>query len=196
MRSPFALVAALALSSPAVAGPPESVDATLIPNYTLVRPGLAAAGQPTSLALAQIGTMGFSTVVNLRTEKETDLAAESAVVTGQGVRYLGVPVSPDTFRLEDALAVEGVLEDPASGPVLLHCASANRVGGVIAVLEARRGKPLDEAIAAGKAAGLKSPAMENAVRRVLGAPLLPLTPAPASAAAPAAAPAAGARLKP
>jgi hypothetical protein len=50
--------------------------------------------------------------------------------------------------------------------VLLHCASSNRVGGVLAVMAHRKGKPLDDAIAEGQQAGLKSPAMIDAVRRV------------------------------
>jgi hypothetical protein len=62
--------------------------------------------------------------------------------------------------------------------VLLHCASSNRVGGAWAVIQARKGMSLEEAESAGRAAGLHSPQMEAAVRRVLGAP------APAPAAAP------------
>ena len=54
----------------------------------------------------------------------------------QGLRYVWVPVTPDTLSLADVEAVEKVLDDPASGPVLLHCVSSNRVGGVWAV---RRG---------------------------------------------------------
>ena len=62
--------------------------------------------------------------------------------------------------------------------MLLHCASSNRVGGAWAVIQARKGKSLEEAEAAGRAAGLHSPQMEAAVRRVLGVPA-PATPAAA-----------------
>lgn len=165
---------------------PDSADSARIPNYRLVAPGIAAAGQPSPAALSDLKAMGFGAVVNLRTEKEADLAAEKAVVEAQGLRYVSVPITPDSFRLEDVLAVQRVLEDPWTGPVLLHCASSNRVGAVLAVLQARKGQPLDEALAAGRAAGMSSPAMENAVRRVLGAPLRPS--APAAATAPPAAP--------
>jgi uncharacterized protein (TIGR01244 family) len=170
----------------AATGVPDSAESARIPNYRLVAPGIAAAGQPSPAALADLKAMGFGAVVNLRTEKEADLAAEKAVVEAQGLRYVSVPITPDSFRLEDVLAVQRVLEDPWTGPVLLHCASSNRVGAVLAVLQARKGEPLDEALAAGRAAGMSSPAMENAVRRVLGAPLLPA--APAAATPPGAAP--------
>jgi len=66
-----------------------------------------------------------------------------------------------------------VLDDPASGPVLLHCSTSNRVGGVLAVLEAKAGKPVDDAIAAGRKAGLKSDVMVEAVKRVLAEPAPP-----------------------
>jgi hypothetical protein len=74
-----------------------------------------------------------------------------------------------------------VLDDPSAGPVLLHCASSNRVGGVWAVIQARKGKALDEALAAGREAGLHNPQMEAAVRRVLGVPAAtPPKPVPAN----------------
>lgn len=168
----LATVVLLGAAAAAQAELPAAVDAARIPAYHLVGPALAAAGQPSPEALASLKDLGFRTVVNLRTEQE-NAAAEKPIVESQGLRYVSVPVTPDSFRLEDVLAVQAVLDDSSSGPVLLHCASSNRVGGVVAVLEARRGKPLEDAIAAGKAAGLHSPAMENAVRRVLGAPPTP-----------------------
>jgi uncharacterized protein (TIGR01244 family) len=159
----------LVLASPAAAGVPESVDPAQIPAYRLLRPGLAAAAQPSPEALARLGEMGFRTVVNLRTEKE-GAPTEAPAVEGQGLRYVWIPMTPDTFSLADVEAVERVLDDPAAAPVLLHCASANRVGGVWAVLQARKGKGLEEALAAGREAGMHSPQMEAAVRRVLGVP--------------------------
>ncbi len=146
-----------------------SVDPASIPAYRQLRPGLAAAGQPAPESLAKLREMGFRTVVNLRTEQE-GAAGERAVVEGQGLRYAWVPVTVESLSLADAEAVEKVLHDPSSGPVLLHCASSNRVGAVWALIQAREGKSLDEALAAGREAGLKSPQLEAAVRRLLGAP--------------------------
>jgi len=163
------LLAVLLAAAPALAGVPEAVDPGQIPAYRLIRPDLAVAGLPSPEALGRLKDMGFRTVVDLRTEKE-GTPEERAVVEAQGLRYVRVPVTPDTFSLADVEAVEKVLGDPVSGPVLLYCRSSNRVGGVWAVVEARRGKSLEEALAAGRAAGLQSPAMEAAVRRVLGQP--------------------------
>ena len=175
--TPF--VAAVVLGTACVtARVPEAVAPASIPAYRLIRPSLAGAGQPSAMALQGLKRMGFRTVVNLRTEKEGP-ADERAVVEAQGLRYVSIPIAPDTFSLADVEAVEKVLDDPSAGPVLLHCASSNRVGGVWAVIQARKGKGLDEALAAGREAGLHNPQMEAAVRRVLGMPAAtPPNPAP------------------
>jgi uncharacterized protein (TIGR01244 family) len=169
----------IALAVPAAAGVPETVDPAEIPAYRLLHPGLAVGGQPSPQALARLGEMGFRTVVNLRTEKE-GAAAEAPVVEAQGLRYVWIPVTPDSFSLTDVEAVRKVLDDPSASPVLFHCSSSNRVGGVWSVLQSRNGKGLDEALAAGRAAGLHSPQMESAVRRLLGVPEAAPAPAPAN----------------
>jgi uncharacterized protein (TIGR01244 family) len=167
MKTPLLVVAVAFGAAAAAAGIPDSVDPAVIPAYRLLRPGLAAAGQPSAGALQELGRMGFRTVVNLRSEREGP-ADERAVVEAQGLRYVSIPVTPDTFSLVDVEALEKVLDNPSAAPVLVHCSSSNRVGGAWAVVQARQGKSLDEAEAAGRAAGLHSPQMEEAVRRVLG----------------------------
>jgi len=162
------MLATAATGSPAE--PPEAVDAASIPNYRLIHSGLATAGQPAPEAMAKLRDMGFRTVVNLRTEGEGG-AGERAVVEAQGLRYVWVPITAESFSLADVEAVENVLRDPSSGPVLIHCASSNRVGAVWAAVQAREGKPIDEALAAGRQAGLRSPQLETAVRRILGLPV-------------------------
>jgi len=153
-------------ASAQVAQIPESMDAAALPNYVLVRPGLAAAGQPTPEALGRLKDQGFRTVIDIRTEAE-GTKAEEAIVSGLGLRYVSVPLTAATISLDDVRAVAKVLDDPQAAPVLLHCASSNRVGGVIAVIEGLGGKSLDEAEAAGRRAGLRSQAMVDAVRRLL-----------------------------
>jgi uncharacterized protein (TIGR01244 family) len=159
-------LAALPRTSPAE-GPsiPESAD---IPNYKVIAPGLAAAGQPGPEALRRLRELGFRSVVNLRTASEPGVAEEKAIVESQGLKYVHVPLSAATFRLEDAKAVARAVDDAAAAPVLLHCTSANRVGGVWATILAMKGKPLDEAEAEGRKAGLTSDAMLEAARRVAG----------------------------
>jgi uncharacterized protein (TIGR01244 family) len=116
--------------------------------------------------LARLAALGFKTVINLRTEKEGAKDEETAVKAA-GLAYVWVPVTADTLSLEDAGRVEKVLEDEAAAPVLLHCATANRVGAVWAVLAVKSGKTLDEALAEAKRIGLTSPVLVDAVRRVV-----------------------------
>jgi uncharacterized protein (TIGR01244 family) len=150
---------------------PQAVPPDAIPSYHVIRPGLVAAGQPSPQAIAELGRMGFRTVVNLRPDSETG-PEEKAAVEAQGLRYVNVPITHDTFSLESVKAVEAVLADPKAGPVLLHCASSNRVGAVWAAVQVRRGMPLAQALEEGRAAGLK-PTMEGPLLRVLGVPAAP-----------------------
>jgi uncharacterized protein (TIGR01244 family) len=168
-RFVFFLSLAWAMAAPLSAEIPVAVDATAFPNYRVLRPGLAVAGQPTAEGLAQLEAMGFKTVVNLRTEQE-GAKDEGAVVMGAGLAYVSVPVTAETLSRADVDAVGRVLADKAAGPVLVHCATANRVGAVWALLQVRQGKSLEEAEAEGRTIGLKSPALVEAVRK-LAAPL-------------------------
>ena len=159
------LAVAWAMAAPLSAEIPEAPDATAFPNYRVLRPGLAVAGQPSAAGLAQLKAMGFKTVVNLRTEKE-GAKDEELVVKAAGLAYVSVPVTAETLSQADADAVGRVIDDPLAGPVLLHCSTANRVGAVWAILRVRQGKTLDEAEAEGRAMGLKSPPLIEAMRKV------------------------------
>ena len=156
---------ALALARTAGAQIPESMDPALIAKYRVVRPGLATGGKPSPEAVDRLKALGFKTVVDLRTEAE-GTASEKQAVEAQGLRYVLVPITAPTFSAADVAAVANVLNDPAAGPVLLHCASANRVGAVWAVLQVQQGRSLEEAEAAGQEIGLSSTAMVEATRRV------------------------------
>lgn len=165
MKNPFltALILTLGAGLATAAGIPEKLDAA---NYQRLSPSLAVAGKPTKEALASLKASGFKTAIDLRQPGEGVPAARTAV-EAQGLTFVSVPVSPDTFSRSDVEKVQSVLEDPGAAPVLLYCSSSNRVGGVVAVIENRRGRSKDEAIAAGRKAGLKSPAMEKAALDVM-----------------------------
>ena len=160
------LLYTLLTAAAASAGVPETMEPGQIPYYRLLTPGIATAGQPSSEALSKLAALGFKTVINLRMPGEDAPSDERAVVEGQGLRYVHVPLTAGSLSAADVAAVEKVLDDAAAGPVLLHCATSNRVGAVWALVQTRKGKSLDEALAAGREAGLRSPALEEAVRRV------------------------------
>lgn len=163
---PLAVLAVLSSMAAFAADIPESLKPEEVPNYHRVSPRLATAGQPSSEVLKKVKDLGFVTAVNLRTPKE-GVEADRKILEALGIRFVSVPVTPDSFSLADAKAVAAVLDDPKAGPVLLYCSSSNRVGGLWAVVQALRGKSDEEALADGKKAGLKSPSMIDATRRVL-----------------------------
>jgi uncharacterized protein (TIGR01244 family) len=147
---------------------PNAVSKDEIPNYQVVRPGLATAAQPSAETLGRLKAMGFRTIVNLRPRTEDPIVErEAAIVAEQGLRYVSVPVTPQTFSAADVAAVRRVLEDAEAGPVLLHCSSANRVGAVWAAIEVERGTSLADAEAEGRKLGLKSEPMVEALHRVV-----------------------------
>jgi uncharacterized protein (TIGR01244 family) len=133
---------------------PSVVEPALIVNYRVLTPGLATAGRITAEGLAQVKDLGFKTVVNLRTEQE-GASAEEAAIRAQGVRYVGRPVTADSMTLADVEAIAEIIEDRNAAPILLHCASGNRVGGAWAVLQVLKGQSREEALAEGQRVGLK-----------------------------------------
>jgi uncharacterized protein (TIGR01244 family) len=146
---------------------PETVEPSLIPNYTRLYSDLAAAGEPTEAGLRRLREMGSRVVIDLRAPSE-GTAAEEAAVTAAGLRYVSVPDTAETVRREADAAVARVLDERGRGPVLLHGPSANRVGAVWAVLQSTKGRTYEEAEAEGRTAGLRSAGMIAAVRRVAG----------------------------
>lgn len=167
LRFLIILIASTLGGAPALAEMPEAVDPAEIPNYKVIRPGLAFGGQPAPETVARLGEMGFRTIVNIRTEQE-GAVEEGKVVRAQGLDFVWVPVTSGTFSMDDVIAVETVLDDPESAPVLVHCASGNRVAAVWGVIRARQGRNREQVEEESRAAGLHSPSMWDAVQRVLG----------------------------
>src|SRR5690348_9114735 len=93
--------------------------------------GVAAAGQPDEGALAELARAGYRTVVDLRAPEEARGFDEAAAVERAGMTYLPLPVTQLT--LDDAAfdRFRAVMRDPARRPILVHCASSNRVGALL-----------------------------------------------------------------
>lgn len=130
-------------------------------------------GQPDADAFRRlVEDAGVQTVVSFRRPQELAQLDfdEPALMETLGVRFINIPVMPDTFSKADVDRLAAVL-DKTEGPILLHCSSSNRVGGVwTTYLVQYRGLALEEALHLGRAAGLSSDAMVEAVHRVVGNP--------------------------
>jgi uncharacterized protein (TIGR01244 family) len=167
----LAVVAALALEMawPGAAEPPAAAAA--IPGAWTPLDGVLSAGQPTPPQLEHAARAGLKTVINLRSEAEAGFEWERAAAERLGLRYVPLPVAgaADLTRENVERLDRALREALAGGPVLLHCASGNRVGALLALREAwLHGAEPEAALAFGRASGLTG--LEPQTRELLGLP--------------------------
>lgn len=131
-----------------------------------VRPvdGITSAGAPSEEALRIFRDSGYAAVVDLRGDGEKS-GEERDMVESLGMDYVALPVSGEGGVTFDNARRLDELIDAATGPVLVHCASGNRVGALLALRASLGGASDDMAIAIGREAGLAS--LEPVVRERL-----------------------------
>jgi uncharacterized protein (TIGR01244 family) len=153
----------------------NGADAVVLVSIDEIREGkgdlsakkTVSAGQPDSEVLATFATAGYVAVVDLRTDKEDRGFDEPVTVMGLGMSYVSMPVDSETdINFEKAAELDKILSG-FDGPVLVHCGSGNRVGALFALREKANGATNEEAIAAGKTAGMTR--LEPEVTKVLHA---------------------------
>jgi uncharacterized protein (TIGR01244 family) len=120
------------------------------------RPDLIVAGQPAADDWKALADAGVRTVINLRPAAEMQGRDERAEVAAAGLRYVELPIAGAADINADNARRLAELLGQADGPVLVHCASGNRVGGLLAVAKAQEGMAADEALEFGRSAGMKS----------------------------------------
>ncbi len=129
------------------------------------------AGQPAQADLKTFAEMGIKTVINLRTPPEVEALDfdEKAAAEAAGMTYINAPMGKQMLprpELEKLFATIDAARK--SGPVLIHCASSNRVGAVWGAYRGlTQGLSADDAVAEGKAAGLRAPAFDTAIRELM-----------------------------
>jgi uncharacterized protein (TIGR01244 family) len=120
-------------------------------------PGLYASGQPAPGDLAALAAQGVRTVINLRAPEEPPGYDEAGEAERLGLRYVSIPVAgpQDITTGTVARFSRELAEAGHHGGTLVHCASSNRAGALVA-LDAgfAKGSSRDEALASGRAAGL------------------------------------------
>jgi uncharacterized protein (TIGR01244 family) len=120
------------------------------------KPDLLVAGQPAADDWKALADAGVRTVINLRPAAEMQGRDERAEVAAAGLRYVELPIAGAGDINADNARKLAELLGQADGPVLVHCGSGNRVGGLLAVAKAQAGMPADEALKFGRSAGMKS----------------------------------------
>lgn len=176
-RSHLPLLAALLFSLPAAGGDaPETECASApipaavlagIPNARTPEPGMVTGGVPDRQAIKAAADAGFEAVISLQTPGEPGAIEEEARVREAGLRFLRIPVAGAAGLTRDnARRLDAALTEHRNGKLIVHCASGNRVGGLFALRAGLlQNRPLEEAVAIGKAHGLTG--LESRVREIL-----------------------------
>lgn len=119
--------------------------------------------------LEAVRALGMATVISLVPADERPEIDEGALVSAAGLQFVSVPVAgPNdlTHSKVSEFAHALAQADSRGKPVLIHCASANRVGAMMALKSAwLDGQDSEAALATGRAYGMTR--LEDAVRQRL-----------------------------
>ena len=159
-----ALLLALALATGCAHAPPAATSVALLQSLR----GLYTAGQPAASDWQAIKARGVRTVVNLRPPGELKDRDEAAEVRAAGLHYIEIPVSgAEGINPANARALHAALAPAHGGGVLVHCASGNRAGALLALEQHEfDGVAAARALEIGKSAGVTG--LEGKVRQALG----------------------------
>ena len=162
------LLAACAADDARSSDPTVYVDVADISAGATPQPvdGITAAGQPDKAAFEAFAKAGYVAVVDMRApDEDRGLEDEAGLIESLGLEYVAFPIaSADEISFESARRLDTLLAG-YEGPVLVHCASSNRVGALLALRESLRGADDAAAIEYGKRAGLTR--LEPLVQEVL-----------------------------
>ena len=130
------------------------------------RDRLLTGGQPDAQQLQDAAKAGVTTVIDLRAPQEDRGYDEQAAAEKLGLRYVRLPINgAGDINEANARTLDRLLKQDA-GTTLLHCASGNRAGALLALAHARvEGASNEDALQFGRDAGLGS--LEPVVRKAL-----------------------------
>lgn len=124
-------------------------------------------GQPDADDFPSIRDAGIDVVVDLRARSELAWD-EEAVARAAGLVYHRVPITQVPLDPNAVERIDALIAQHEGKRILVHCRSANRVGGWFALhLAKQRGVAPATALAMARAAGLKSTKLEKSVRAAM-----------------------------
>jgi uncharacterized protein (TIGR01244 family) len=125
-----------------------------LPNRRDVIDGVTSAGQPSAAALESAAEAGYRSVIDLRAPTEDRGFDEKATVEGLGMSYVSLPVDgAGGVSYANAGELDKLLAELPK-PILVHCASGNRVGALLALRAKAAGMDDAAALELGVANGL------------------------------------------
>jgi protein tyrosine phosphatase (PTP) superfamily phosphohydrolase (DUF442 family) len=126
-----------------------------VPRVLCLDSSFATGGQPSEQAFAKVAASGFHSVLSLRPPSEgIDLTKERSLVEKTGLRYYNIPVVSSAPRAEQADEFIRLVKEKSNHPMLINCATANRVGAFMMIYRVveqswSEEKALDEAVKIG-----------------------------------------------
>lgn len=126
---------------------------------------VSVAGALTADDIAAAAKSGFRTIVNLRPDGEapsqtnSDDAREAALE--HGLRYVFIPATRQDVFSDRVVSAAHTAFGDADAPILAHCAAGQRAAIVWAATEARRGRGVDDILAALKSSGFNLPSIRD-----------------------------------
>ena len=103
-------------------------DATPIRNFLRIDPNFCTGGQPNMQQLEKLKAEGVTTIINLRSADEYNMAQEEAKAKELGLKYFNIPVVYMAPKEEQATEFLKLMSDTKNRPVFIHCTAAIRVG--------------------------------------------------------------------
>jgi uncharacterized protein (TIGR01244 family) len=136
-----------------------------IPNYVRPAGTIAFSGQPAEETFKKLKEAGYKTILNLRPADELSFD-EKKVVEELGMTYVNIPITTFSITDEKVSQFTKVVGDSANKPLLIHCGSSNRVGGLWYIYRALTDKvPEEESLEEATAFGLRSLGLKMVVLR-------------------------------
>lgn len=128
--------------------------------------GIRSGGRITVADLPALRAAGITRVIDLTPDAETPQFDEAAAVRGAGLDYANLPIAGPQDLDREAVREFDALLAQSRAPVLVHCASGNRVGALAALRAAwLHGADEEAALAEGRRWGLTG--LEPVVRERL-----------------------------
>ncbi|SEQ78217.1 TIGR01244 family protein [Nitrosomonas sp. Nm51] len=132
-----------------------------VQNYNRAAPQVATSGLIGDGGAPLLAAHGFKTVIDMRTANE-GTREEKALVEGAALIYVNIPMTVANISKEHVEAFTEAMNNSPK-PVLVHCGSGNRAGAIWASYLISQGADIEEAVEAGRKAGMRPP-MEEKVR--------------------------------
>ena len=134
-----------------------------VPRILCLDDSFATGAQPTDQAFAKAAASGFRSVLSLRTGSEgVDLARERSLVEKSKMRYYNIPVVSSAPKPDQADEFLRLVKDKSNHPMLINCASANRVGAFMMIYRVlEQGWSEDKALAEAVKIGTSSPNLKQ-----------------------------------